>query len=76
MLVFVRYIDPQEDQIIMRITPVSPFSVHLRPDIRDRLNEYHRRTGFTRRLIVEQALERWLDVNEPLLPDDRKGAGA
>ena len=47
---------------------VAPFSVHLRPDIKDRLDQYHRQSGLTRRLIVEEALERWLDVHESHLP--------
>ena len=46
---------------------IAPFSVHLRPDLKARLDQYHRQSGFTRRLIVEQALERWLDVQEALL---------
>ena len=46
---------------------VAPLSVHLRPDIKDRLDEYHQRSRLTYRLIIEQALERWLDVQEPIL---------
>ena len=49
-----------------------PLSIHLRPDIRDRLDQYHRLSGFTRRLIVEQALEDWLNSREPLLAADKR----